>query len=92
VSADRRAAPAWRSAASSARPIAAVRAARARRRARSWSRYDRTTGNAAGHTMRGWLCGLNSAIRTSFAAAISFARAGRGDQLEDVEAARHLDE
>ena len=59
-SAPPRAAPVCFSAASSALAIAVVRSAARPLSRTSWSRYDRTTGNAAGHTIFGWLCGLYS--------------------------------
>src|SRR5690349_16081724 len=53
-----RAAPVFASAASRAEEIAAVRADASPPFRTSWSRYDRTTANAGGHVIFGWLCGL----------------------------------
>ena len=53
-------------------PIADVRVVGSPLSRTSWSRYARATGNAAGHTSFGWLCGLSSSKWTSFAASISF--------------------
>src|SRR5438067_10329391 len=68
-----RAAPLCFSAASSDLAIAEVLSLARPSLRTSWSRYERTTGNAAGQTSFGWLCGLYSFSVTSFAAAISFA-------------------
>src|SRR5262249_43390763 len=68
-----RAAPVCFSAASSAVAIAEVLSLVRPSLRTSWSRYERTTGNAAGQTIFGWLCGLYSLSVTSLAAAISFA-------------------
>ena len=72
VRAARRLAPVAFSAASRSAEIFVVRAPSRPFSRTSWSRYDRTTGNAAGQTIFGWSCGLSWLKWTSFAAAISF--------------------
>src|SRR5690349_16725367 len=57
-SAAARAAPLFISATSSADEIAVVRSDASPPFRTSWSRYDRTTTNAGGHVIFGWLCGL----------------------------------
>ena len=86
-----RAAPVFFSAASSAVAIAVVRSAARPLLRTSWSRYERTTTNAAGQTSFGWLCGLYSLQRHQLCRGDLVRRELRARrQLEDVEAAVEL--